>query len=104
MATKKYLVKPVLMSILTAGIVLGFSSCRDDLDFALDCEDVDLEMEDSWAEPVSSKAICNKPAIFISNGGNVPGELRMAINTSFPNKVGSLDEAEIAFVDGTMTP
>ena len=104
MATKKYLVKPVLMSILTAGIVLGFSSCRDDLDFALDCEDVDLEMEDCWAEPVSSKAVCNKPAIIISNGGNVPGELRMAINTSFPNKVGSLDEAEIAFVDGTMTP
>jgi len=94
----------MLMSILTVGMVSVFSACSDDLDYAVDSESVNLEMEDDWVEPVSHKAVCDKAVMFINSGRNVPGELQLAINTSFPNKVGSLNDAQIVFVDGTMTP
>ena len=104
MATKKNLVKSMLMSILTVGMVSSFSSCRDDLDLAVDSENLNLEMEDEWIKPVSNQAVCNKPVMFINNGSKVPGELQQALNTCFPNKAGSLDGARIVFVDGKMTP
>ena len=100
----KILVKSMLMSILTVGMVSSFSSCRDDLDFDVDNETVSPEMEDEWVEPVSQKAVCNKPVMFITSGKNVPGAFQQALNTSFPNKVSSLDGARIVFVDGKTTP
>ena len=104
MKTMKSLVMMMLMSILTVGMVSVFTSCSDDLDDVVGSESVNLDMDDEWVEPVFHKAVCEKPAMFISNGRNVPGELRQAINTSFPNRAGSLNEAEIVFVDGPMTP
>ena len=104
MKTMKSWVMMMLMSILTVGMVSVFTSCSDDLDDVVGSESVNLDMDDEWVEPVFHKAVCEKPAMFISNGRNVPGELRQAINTSFPNRAGSLNEAEIVFVDGPMTP
>ena len=98
MATKKYLVKSMLMSILTAGIVSSLTSCRDDLDLPVNGENGSVDVEE-WVEPVSFKAICNKPIVYMTQSGNIPGELQQAIHKSFPNKVGSLNEAEIAIVD-----
>jgi hypothetical protein len=91
MATKKYLVKSMLMSILTAGIVSSLTSCRDDLDLPANGENGSVDVEE-WVEPVSFKAICNKPIVYMTQSGNIPGELQQAIHKSFPNKVGSLNE------------
>ena len=104
MKTTKNLAKMMLMSILTVGMVSVFPACSDDLDYAVDSESVDSEMDDDWVDPIFHKAVCDEPVVFISNGMNVPDELQQAIDTSFPNKVGSLNEARIAFVDGRITP
>ena len=98
MATKKYLVKSMLMSILTVGIVSSVTSCRDDFDLPANDENESVDVE-GWVEPVSYKAICNKRVVYISQAGNIPGELQQAVGTCFPNRVGSLEEAEIAIVD-----
>ena len=98
MKTMKNLVMMMLMSILTAGMVSVFTACNDDLDLPVGGEEEGMEFE-NWTNPVSFRATCDKPVLYMNNAGNVPGELQLAIEMCFPRKVGSLDEAEIAFID-----